>query len=143
MEILVNRMWTNRGPLKSRYSIGRLSINGKYQCNTLELPTEDLDGKDKTGERGYAIPYGEYKIKKRFSPKFKRYVLWITKNSTFNSRYILVHAGNTVVDTEGCILVGENTKVGWLSNSRRWEDIIYSIVEKALDKKEEVTLKII
>jgi hypothetical protein len=89
MEILVNRMWANRGPLKSRYSIGRLSINGKYQCNTLELPTEDLDGKDKTGERGYAIPYGEYKIKKRFSPKFKRYVLWITKNPTFNSRYIL------------------------------------------------------
>lgn len=143
MELLVNRMWIDRGPLKNRYTIGRLSINGKYQCNTMELPVHNLDDKDMTGKKGYAIPFGEYKIKKRFSPKFKRNVLWITKDSDFNSRYILIHAGNTVRDTEGCILVGENNKVGWLSNSRRWEDIVFDMVEKALDKKEEVKLKVI
>lgn len=144
MELLINRMWIDRGPIKARYTIGRLSINGKYQCNTMELPVTDLEsGAIMTGKKGYAIPYGEYIIKKRYSPKFKREVLWITsKDSTFNFRYILVHAGNSVKDTDGCVLVGENTAVGWLGNSRRWESIIFDAVNSVINK-ETVYLKII
>lgn len=145
MEILINRQWPDRYHDKQCYSIGRLSINGAYKCNTLELPTKDENGKLRTGEKGFAIPYGEYTISTRYSPKFKRQVLWITRegDSKFNNRFILFHAGNKVCDTQGCVLVGENTKVAWLSNSRNWENQIFEQVYPALKSGKKVTLKIV
>ena len=145
MEIMINRMWPNRKNGKERYTVGRVSIDGRYQCNTLELPTKDDNGNDKTGQKGYAVPYGVYDIRTRYSPKFKRQVLWVVRNgdSEFNNRFILFHAGNRVQDTQGCVLVGENTKVGWLSNSRIWEDRIFEQVYPVLKSGKKVTLKVI
>lgn len=145
MELILNRQWPDRQNGKERYSVGRLLINSRYQCNTLELPTKDGDGKLRTGEKGFAIPYGEYTISTRYSPKLKRQVLWITRDgdSMFNNRFILLHAGNKVCDTEGCVLEGENTKVAWLSNSRKWENAIFEQVYPALKAGEKVKLRVI
>ena len=103
MQILITRNWS-----KKDYTVGRILVNGEFVCNSLELPV-----KTKEGDKGSRIPCGTYTIKKRYSPKFKRQVLWITRNgdTAFNYRFILFHAGNIVNDTQGCVLTGINDRI--------------------------------
>ena len=46
---------------------------------------------------------------------------------------IRIHAGNTAKDTKGCILVGENTSKGTLSDSRLW---VERLKQRIVDAKE-------
>lgn len=134
MQILITRNWS-----KKDYTVGRILVNGEFVCNSLELPV-----KTKEGDKGSRIPCGTYTIKKRYSPKFKRQVLWITRNgdTAFNYRFILFHAGNIVNDTQGCVLTGINDRVGWLSSARKCEDLLFGLADGALRRGESVTLKI-
>lgn len=50
------------------------------------------------------IPAGVYKCVKRISAKYKHH--WHVLDVP-NRSLILIHNGNTIADTEGCILVGE------------------------------------
>ena len=52
----------------------------------------------------YVIPAGFYRTRLTFSPKFKE-VLPIL-DGVIGRSGIRIHAGNTIDDTEGCILVG-------------------------------------
>ena len=134
MQILLTRNWSKKG-----YTVGRILVNGEFVCNSLELPV-----KTKEGDKGSRIPCGTYTIKKRYSPKFKRQVLWITRNgdTAFNYRFILFHAGNIVNDTQGCVLTGINDRIGWLSSARKYEDILFGLADGAMRRGESVTLKI-
>ena len=84
--------------------LGRLSVlNGRdlvYTCHTLEKP---FRGNKK---RISAIPSGNYNVVKRVSPKFG---LCFHVLDVPNRKYILIHAGNYVSQTLGCILVGSVT----------------------------------
>lgn len=68
---------------------------------TLELPYKN------NMQRVSAIPCGTYKVVKRYSLKFKHhfYVLGVQ-----NRELILIHSGNFVSQTQGCILVGHEHK---------------------------------
>lgn len=134
MQILITRNWP-----KKDYTVGRILVNGEFVCNSLELPV-----KTKEGDKGSRIPAGTYTVKKRFSPKFKRQVLWITRNgdTAFNYRFILFHAGNIVNDTQGCVLTGINDRIGWLSSARKCEDLLFGLADGALRRGESVALKI-
>jgi len=44
---------------------------------------------------------------------------------------VLIHVGNTAQDTEGCILVGRNTKVGKVLESRVTFTKLYERLKKA------------
>lgn len=134
MQILITRNWS-----KKDYTVGRILVNGEFVCNSLELPV-----KTKEGDKGSRIPAGTYTVKKRFSPKFKRQVLWITRNddTAFNYRFILFHAGNIVNDTQGCVLTGINDRIGWLSSARKCEDLLFGLADGAMRRGESVTLKI-
>lgn len=68
-----------------------------YLCYTLELPNL------KNTPRVSCIPAGVYKGKKHKSPSNG---LCIQLSDVPNRSYIQLHAGNTVFDTLGCILVG-------------------------------------
>lgn len=134
MQILITRNWS-----KKDYTIGRILANGEFVCNSMELPVRTAEG-----DKGNRIPAGVYTIKERYSPKFRRIVLWITRDGdkAFNERYILFHAGNSVKDTQGCVLTGINDRIGWLSLARKCEDRLFGLVHAALRRNECVTLKI-
>lgn len=86
----------------AEYTIGKLYIDGAYFCDTLEDTV-------RTGEKiagKTAIPAGTYKVKMTWSPRFKRYLPEILNVPNFSG--VRIHAGNSALDTEGCVLLGLN-----------------------------------
>lgn len=81
-----------------RATLGRLFVDGQYLCFTLERPW--LDNK----RRVSCIPEGRYHGALQPSPRFKRTLPELL--DVPGRSQILIHAGNTAHDTEGCILVG-------------------------------------
>lgn len=153
MEVLLRRI-----AKKKEYTIGKLYLDGEYFCDTLEPTWRNLLGKRlKPGEvdvrlgrvsgkkaqkmKGRtAIPEGRYALLVTFSPRFKRWLPYVQGVPGFEG--IRIHAGNTANDTEGCILVGENRKVGWVVNSRIWLKRFIDQFVKARDRDEAVWITI-
>ena len=133
--------------LKPDYTIGNLSIDGIFFCNTLEDTNRDLNKNGVFDLQEFkiygktAIPYGEYKIKLILSPKRKRIIPLLINVPQFTA--IEIHSGNTVGDTDGCILVGENKEKGKVLNSREWETKLVELMQKAEDRGDSITIKII
>lgn len=105
---------------KDTYTIGRLYVEGDLFSNTLEDPVRDYSDPNYKVYGKTAIPYGRYRITMVHSPKFsKRYggrkVPLLNNVPDFTG--ILIHSGNTAEDTDGCILVGQNTQRGRLTSS--------------------------
>lgn len=90
-------------------------------CDTLEPPRRNLLNGGKWDKRlkvkgMTAIPEGRYLMRFTYSPKFGKRLFLLMDVPLFDG--IRIHSGNSVKDTHGCILVGNNTKVGRLENSR-------------------------
>lgn len=105
---------------KDFYTIGRLYVEGELFSNTLEDPVRDYSDPNYKVYGKTAIPYGRYRITMVHSPKFsKRYggrkVPLLNNVPDFTG--ILIHSGNTAEDTDGCILVGQNTQRGRVTSS--------------------------
>lgn len=68
-----------------------------------------------------SIPTGRYHVTRHKSPKHGDcYAI----NDVPNRSHILIHAGNTTKDTEGCILVGQKyTMVGLLHSKAALDDL--------------------
>lgn len=127
IKLEINRIY--KGP---KYTIGKLYVNGKYFCDTLEDPDRGLDQNmsinslmSKKVYSDTAIPTGSYKISMNMvSPRFGRRQ-WARPYKGIVPRLlnvpafdgVLIHPGNTARDTSGCILVGENKVVGKVINS--------------------------
>jgi hypothetical protein len=93
------------------FTVCDLYIDGAWECVTLQDGHRDVKERGKT-----RIPEGRYKIGlrtvgskhaaylRKFGPVIHRGMLEVKDVPGF--KYILFHIGNTVADTEGCILVG-------------------------------------
>lgn len=113
-------------------TIGRLYINNKYFCDTLE---------DKVRNPGVkvpaktAIPYGKYEVIINESTRFKKELPLLLNVPGFSG--VRIHSGNTDEDTEGCILVG--TKRGNIVvNSRAKFNIVFAELQKARQTNEKI-----
>lgn len=124
---------------KESYTIGNLYVNGEYLCNTLEDKYRDLSAEPKV-PNATAIPNGTYDIIMVMSPKFKRRLPYLLDVPFFTG--ILIHRGNTSKDTSGCILPGENTIKGVVTNSTFWEKRIVALCESAQARGEKITIEI-
>ena len=139
------KLTLKRIALRSTYTIGRLYVDGDYFCDTLEDTVRDLnkDGKFDNGEKKVyaktAIPYGTYEIKWTYSPRFKKYTPQLMNVPSFEG--IRIHSGNSNTDTEGCLLLGENKKVGMVLNSRATINKFYPLIKEACSKGK-VTIEI-
>lgn len=141
------RLLLQRKYIKRDYTIGRLYVDGIYFSNTLEPTVRDLNrnGKFDDGEKKIygrtAIPYGVYRILFNWSPKFGRNLPRLQDVPEFEG--VLIHSGNTVKNTAGCILVGENKIKGGLVNSRYHSDLLNQKIDRAIQRGERVEIEII
>jgi hypothetical protein len=123
---------------KATYTIGRLYVDGKYFCDTLEDADRGLRQNMPLAEikrikvmHQTAIPAGRYKIIVNLSPAKQRLLPRLLDVPGFDG--ILIHRGNTDADSSGCTLVGENTQEGKLLNSTKYE---LALVELLKNEKE-------
>ena len=140
MKIVLKRI-----ALRDTYTIGKLYIDNKYICDTVEDKVRDInkngkfDGDEKKVYGETAIPYGAYEVKWTYSNRFKKYMPELLNVPNFSG--IRIHSGNTAADSLGCIIVGENKVVGKVINSRATVNKLYPIIEKGC-KEGKVTITI-
>ena len=143
MKLLLHRI-----ARRDNYTIGRLYVDGKYFCDTLEdtdrglsqaLPVTVNHAKKRAGVT--AIPVGTYRVTLGVkSPKFSKCAQYkfcdgklprLVNVPAYNG--VLIHIGNTPKDTEGCILVGRNTQVGKVLESTATFRKLYAVLQDAKD----------
>ena len=107
------RVTLKRIALKDKYTIGKVYINNKYFCDSIEDKDRGLyDWQsveyilEKKIKHETAIPYGIYKLLWSYSPKYKRFMPEISGVKGFSG--IRVHSGNTAEHSSGCVLLGYN-----------------------------------
>ena len=152
MELVLTRI-----AKRKTYTIGRLAVVERiddeylagerevYFCDTLEPTALELKttvSKDAVlrsptkvqSLKPFAIPEGRYAVVITWSPKFKQWLPALLGGPDFSRFWqgIRIHAGNTVKDTTGCILVGRNQLVGQVLESRKW---LYELKQKIIEAK--------
>lgn len=143
---------------RDTYTIGKLYIDGEYFCDTLEdkdrglkqsMPLSEIKAKKVYGKT--AIPAGEYEVTLHMiSPKYSKKQWYVKFCGAKMPRLlnipgydgVLIHPGNTDVDTMGCLLVGKNTVVGKVLESKDTFAKLYPILKGASDKGERITIAI-
>ena len=142
---------------RDTYTIGRLYIDGKYFCDTIEdkdrglrqdLPVSVNQARKVRGQT--AIPTGRYRVTLGVkSPKYSKkkqyaacngYVPRLINVPAFDG--ILSHIGNTAADSEGCILVGRNKKVGMVLESTNTFWQLYDRLQTADRKGETIYITV-
>ena len=128
MKLTLKRRYTAQD-----YTIGSRLVDGVKFCDTLEdtdrglkssMTLQEIKANKVKGKT--AIPTGIYHVDMdTVSPRLK--------NKSYAKPYggrvprlqgvkgfdgVLIHPGNTADDTEGCIIVGRNTEVGKLTDSK-------------------------
>ncbi len=133
---------------RDTYTIGHLYVDGVYVCDTVEdrdrglrqdLPVSVNISMKRKGIT--AIPTGRYRLTLEVkSPKFSKYKSYewcqgflprLINVPAFEG--VLIHAGNSAYDSEGCLLVGENKVVGKVINSMVTLKKLYAILKTAKD----------
>jgi len=110
-------------------TIGELTIDGKFECYTLEDKEREVKIKCET-----AIPKGTYKVIINQSNRFKKLLPLVLNVPNFEG--IRIHPGNTNHDTEGCILVGRTRSKDFIGQSRKAFATLFAKMKEA----KEITL---
>jgi hypothetical protein len=110
-------------------TIGELTIDGKFECYTLEDKEREVKIKSET-----AIPKGTYKVIINQSNRFKKLLPLLLNVPNFEG--VRIHPGNTNHDTEGCILVGRTRSKDFIGQSRKAFATLFAKMKEA----KEITL---
>lgn len=110
---------------------GKLECEGKFICNTIELPWKNNEAKVS------CIPEGKYCIRKRYSQKFQWHLEVLDVK---NRSLILFHpANNALHELKGCIApVTKLSGPGLGLMSRKAFTSLKAFVYKALDNNERI-----
>lgn len=130
------------------HSIGAFYVNGVFVCFMLEDVRRFSKVKGST-----RIPPGIYKVGLRSVGGVHN---WLAAKFSFHKgslhllevpgfEYILIHPGNTSIDTMGCLLPGLTYKVGkdFLSNSGEAYSKFYTDVANAILEDKAVTCQVV
>lgn len=138
-----------RSYLGETYTIGHLYVNGKFFCDTLEDKDRGLNQQMSEQEikkikikHETAIPVGMYYVDMNtVSPKYSDFVKY-PYAKPYKGKMprlqnvpgydgVLIHPGNTISHTSGCILVGENKVKGQVINSQAtWKKLMDILTKK-------------
>ena len=140
---------------QKNYTVGRLNA-GKIKIDTLERWDSGITSSTKLMEiyrmkkKKCAITSGTYRIvltsSARFSSRlfYKNFSLGLLPRLVGVKGFegVLIHCGNTVLDTAGCILVGEICSPGILKNSRINYIKLFHLLKSWWGNGDEIFIKI-
>lgn len=124
--------------LDSDVTIGSLTVDGDWECWTLE-DTVRAPGVKVPAET--AIPYGTYLVTVTWSLRFRQRMPLLHDVPMFTG--VRIHSGNNKDHTEGCILVGVNRLGKSLGSSRIAYKPLLTKIDAAIARGETVTLGIV
>lgn len=131
MQVILERAWP-----REAYTIGKVFVDGVRFCESIEDRdrglTQEMSEAEIARIKVYgetAIPKGRYVVKTTYSPKYKRNMPEVLNVKGFSG--IRIHSGNTAADSLGCILLGRNTKVGMVTDSRKTCQAFEQLLQKA------------
>lgn len=139
-------------------TMGKMFVDGKWVCDTLERAsagTNKFTSVEKIlllKSKGFkAIGEGSYKLNLDLSDRFSNKEFYkglggllphILGVKGFEG--VRIHCGNSIKDTEGCILVGKKTTEGWITESRQtYKRLMIDYLLKWKENKEEAIITII
>lgn len=153
MEIVVYRKYK-----KDSYTVGRLSMDGTFICNTMEDTDRGLDDgmpdwmiRNKKIPNVTAIPTGRYEVDmSTVSPRFsqKQFYMDVCQGKLPRLKNvkgfegILIHTGNDETHSSGCLLVGLNKVKGKLTDSKETFKKVYALMKEAHNKGEAIYITI-
>ena len=146
---------------KSGYTIGKVYVDGKYFCDSLEDTdrgvTQLMPFVSMGGIKGYwvkpdngrvekvcgktAIPTGLYDCTIQWWEKHKCYCPMLLRVGGFTG--ILLHNGMTADHSEGCVLLGKNNVLGRLDGDRIYMDALAARVLACQKTGEKVTVEVV
>lgn len=124
-----------RKTVTDRSTIGKLYVDGQFECFTLE----DVPRAEKiAGET--CIPVGVYPLKITYSPRFKRDLPLLLNVPGFEG--VRIHTGNSAKDTEGCILVGQLAGADVIWQSQLAFNSLFAKLKAAQANGDEIKLEV-
>ena len=142
------------GALQIQTESNKEFLTNRYFCDTLEPHAIDWRKEEKIAGKT-AIPTGRYRVVMSYSKTYKRRMPFLVNVPHFTG--IMIHTGNSVDDTRGCILVGksvrplkpeeenptgEATVIGRLTDSRITFNELYEMIREAMKRGEDIFITI-
>lgn len=124
-------------------TIGRLLVDGQWDCWTLEDPVRERYGAPVGAWKipgQTAIPRGVYPLAITWSPRFRRDLPLLQYVPGFTG--VRIHPGNTPRDTEGCILVGAERLPKSIARSREAFDQLMTDLLRAHEDGRSITIEV-
>lgn len=112
MRVVVQRKWFT--PLST---CGEMSIDGWFECDTLEPPKKDDESKPR------CIDAGTYDLTIRRSERFQRLMPHVENVPGFLG--VEIHWGNIPKDTEACTLVGTTHSANFVGHSEEEFNVFF------------------
>lgn len=137
MELLLKRE-----TFTAESTIGRLFVDGVFECFTLEDCVREIEGQpvEQWKIKGItAIARGRYRLQLHHSPKFGTVPMLV---DTPGFTLVYIHWGNTAKDTEGCILVGKKQGRDVIESSRDAFHSLFGKIVDAINRGEEVWITV-
>lgn len=138
----------NRFARHKKSTLGTMLINGNFEAFTLE----DAERCEKISGMT-AIPEGSYQVKfreedtpltKRYQERFSWFTYHLHLQDVPNYQFVYIHVGNTQLDTEGCLLVGDtaindpNKEESKIGKSVQSFTRLYQMISDTIKSGEEV-----
>ncbi len=126
------------------FTRGDLYVNGNYECKILEDADRHLENNPEAKVHGQTcIPRGTYQIVIDYSNRFKRELPRLVDVPGFTG--VRIHPGNTVEDTEGCLLPGyaDPNDDSRVVMSRKAFDALFARMEQDYDAGMPIEIEVV
>lgn len=132
-----------REPSENGATISEMLLDGAPECFVLEDEVREIPGKPVAEWKipgKTAIPKGKYRVVLTHSNRFKRVLPELLNVPGYSG--VRIHAGNSAVDTDGCLLVGQERGSSTITKSRDALLELMAALQEVMDQGETVWVEI-